>query len=29
VQAFWNAICNDARHRTQDREQQRLICAIE
>jgi hypothetical protein len=29
VQTFWNTICNDARHRTQDREQQRLICAIE
>ena len=29
VQTFWTAICNDARRRTQDREQQRLVCAIE
>lgn len=29
VQTFWNAICSDARRRTQDHEQQRLICAIE
>ena len=29
VQPFWNTICADARHRTQNRDQQRMICAIE
>ncbi|MBI3437690.1 MAG: hypothetical protein HY054_03380 [Proteobacteria bacterium] len=29
VQPFWNTICADARRRTQDHQQQRLICAIE
>jgi hypothetical protein len=29
VQPFWNAICDDARHRTQDAGQRRMVCAIE
>ncbi|MBS0386690.1 MAG: hypothetical protein JSS00_15215 [Proteobacteria bacterium] len=29
IQHFWAVICDDARHRTQDRDQRRSICAIE
>jgi hypothetical protein len=29
VQHFWAVICDDARHRTQDRDERRSICAIE
>lgn len=29
VQHFWGVICDDARHRTQNADQRRLVCSIE